>query len=77
MHGTTRIVVHAARTKPGYAFMKFRSSPIKTATAAYTVAIRFYRIRIRLFKNLNGPLYTTYRTIQHRIRISKNSILLL
>jgi hypothetical protein len=39
MNDTTLIVVHVDRTGPGYAFITILSSPIKTAKAAYTVAI--------------------------------------
>ena len=55
MHDPTLIVVPADRAVPGYAFRKSLSGPIKTAKAAYTVAIRFYRFRIRLVYTLYAP----------------------
>jgi hypothetical protein len=55
MNGPTLIIVHADRTGPGKALITNLSDPIKTATAAYTLAIRLYRSRTRLVYTLHTP----------------------
>jgi hypothetical protein len=55
IHDPTLLVVHADRTGPGKALTQSLSDPVKTTTAAYTVAIRLYRSRIRLVYTLYTP----------------------
>jgi hypothetical protein len=55
MHGPTLIAVHAYRTGPGTTCVSLVSSPIQTATDAYTVVVRFDPIRLGVVVNTDGP----------------------